>query len=121
MPWQRVNSFLVVLLLILPATMFSQQQMPRNAQKSPHVLQQRDFFSGSLRIHQPLSSSAAIPAFFREAPFKTEGIAVPAAHYYSSCLGFFCRKEWQFEKTTLVPLRFRLGSLDYVNKMEGKK
>jgi hypothetical protein len=39
---------------------------------------------------------------------------------YVQTLGFFCTKEFQLQKLTTVPFRFRLGSLDYVDWMEQK-
>ena len=40
----------------------------------------------------------------------------PFAHW-----GFMCIGEYKLEQKTGIPLRVRLGSLDYVKKLEGKK
>ena len=44
---------------------------------------------------------------------------VPADLYVQN-FGFFCKKELEFEKSVHIPLRFRLGSLEYCNYLEGK-
>ncbi|MFN5423435.1 MAG: hypothetical protein ACK5AO_09225 [bacterium] len=46
--------------------------------------------------------------------------AVVRPDFMSTKQGYVCRQEWKFEKRTGLPIRIRLGSLDYVNKMEGK-
>jgi hypothetical protein len=35
--------------------------------------------------------------------------------------GYFCKKEWMVESVTKIPFRFRLGSLQYNDWLEGKK
>jgi hypothetical protein len=35
--------------------------------------------------------------------------------------GYFCRFEWKLEKYTNIPFRFRLGSVDKIERLEGKR
>lgn len=42
-----------------------------------------------------------------------------AADFYTKQTGFFCNTERALEKKTKIPLKFRLGSLSYTEKLEG--
>ena len=92
---QRLRYFVVVLLLIFCKV--------ANSQEKP-VLPQTFFSIRSAYVK--IDSSSAFNAVRPD--------------FYSSHLSFFCKKELQVEKATTVPLRFRLGSLDYVNYLERK-
>jgi len=114
---QRPYEFLVVLLLILPLTIFSQQQMPRIEQNSPHkVIFSENFL---MKKDSPTRSVRAQETSHLPAPLI--GLQLIEPVFTISSLPFFCKQEYKFEKTTSVPLRLRLGSLEYVNKLEGKK
>lgn len=41
-------------------------------------------------------------------------------NFYTQNFGFFCKKELQLEKVTKIPFKFRLGSVQQCDWMEGK-
>jgi hypothetical protein len=53
------------------------------------------------------------------ASLPAERTVIPADRVVTH-FGFFCRRELELEKTIRLPLRFRLGSLEYCNRLEGK-
>ncbi|PSL35501.1 hypothetical protein [Chitinophaga ginsengisoli] len=40
--------------------------------------------------------------------------------YYQQHFGFFCKKEWNWEKQTQLPVKLRLGSYQEAQRLEGK-
>ncbi|MGL6266633.1 MAG: hypothetical protein ACRC2O_01865 [Chitinophagaceae bacterium] len=78
------------------------------------------------QVEKKLTAFPAIPVIKSTRPVITPFLFTPnplqpvRPDFYNMQLGFFCRQEWKIEKSARIPFRFRLGSIDYVNKMEGK-
>ena len=51
---------------------------------------------------------------------QLKALAVLPANFSTKNLGFFCKQELKFESATKIPFKFRLGSVQYCDKMEGK-
>ncbi|KIC94812.1 hypothetical protein OI18_10115 [Flavihumibacter solisilvae] len=47
--------------------------------------------------------------------YNVQAKAVPA-DFATRNWGFFCKQEWQFEKRTGIPFRFRVGSVEEIKK-----
>ncbi|MCF3110741.1 hypothetical protein LL912_18300 [Niabella sp. CC-SYL272] len=54
----------------------------------------------------------------KAAIFSVKPVALHSVYY--NHLGFMCRQELKLEKATKTSFRFRLGSVEYTDRMEGK-
>jgi hypothetical protein len=125
---QRLCYFLVVFLLIQNGEIFGQKKFPNPVYFQP-VLGFKDLPLHSGSNYLPMGNKFLKKNFYNHLSdgnqrnpggFSLLGNSPVPPSYYSQCLGFFCKKELQLEKITAVPLRLRLGSLDYVNYLEQK-
>jgi len=77
------------------------------------------------------ASNFLLPGLVKNSDFKrfmTSSNKIGSIHYfpivpasfYSYRLGFFCKQEIKFDKISKIPFRFRLGSVDQCDRLEGK-
>lgn len=125
---QRVFCFVVVLIFFFNGEIFSQEKplcvkLPINYNVSLSIDSGK-----SLHLNYVPKSSAHIFTGIKSDSINTNKAAalfvlpgpVLCPSFYSDHLGFFCKKELLLEKAVSVPIRFRLGSLAYVNYLEQK-
>lgn len=85
---------------------FCQQTLQNQQGKSPVIF-----------VEKPVNTTFSLAI----TPFSATGpIFSISPNYYSSHLGFFCKQEIKFEKSTRIPFKFRLGSVQQCDWMEGK-
>lgn len=120
---QRICKIIVVLILMGVSTIYGQDSSPVFMPKS-RVLTS---INGKLVTPSVLCLSqlgqpwgAATPFLWADTSQQKTSQPFNPAFYVNNLTGF-CKVEWKVEKRFNIPLRVRLGSLDYTNKLEGKK
>ena len=63
------------------------------------------------------------PFSLQFSPLRSQfySLAPVPANFYVKNLGFFCKQELKLEAITKIPFKFRLGSVSYCDRMEGKR
>ncbi len=74
-----------------------------------------------------IDNQAALVPFYLQrnsysGPITAQNPSIRQYSYFSprTDWGIICQKEWEVEKATGIPFRFRLGSVEYVDKLEAK-
>ena len=102
------NNFcgLAILFLTIPFLGRAQQaDSVRVSNRNPIIIQPQIF-----------NKYSQLQTISEKGKLQKPNLGSPFAHW-----GFMCVGEYRLEQKTGIPLRVRLGSLDYVNKLEGKR
>lgn len=113
---QRISHFLVVLLLMFSGKIFGQNMVASGLSLNYMSYQKR------VETFKPKFSPRLVLGYSDCTPRHEQFLRVNpvASSYYTNSLGLICLTELKLDKITPLPIRLRLGSLEYVNWMEQK-
>ena len=118
---QRLCSFLVVFLLMFNGKVFGQTGSVLVLEDSTYLLFRSPKKIPTFSVYpSTLNARQTYLGYVGSVYPKISIFNLTSGKLYTDNLGFFCKKELQLDKITTVPIRFRLGSLEYVNWMEQK-
>ncbi len=111
--WNKICGFGTIFFL---SALFSTAQKVKNIRYQPSSLFVSRSLPGNTFIGFSLKEDTSLLKLKAPASIK-----IISQNYYTQHFGFFCKKELALEKATKIPLRFRLGSLQHCNYLEGKR
>jgi hypothetical protein len=88
--------------------------------QTPQPVPSKKMIPDHLEFKRIYASSPSPQAKETFPPIRVTALDNYGGGYYVDHLGFFCKKEIDIQKTLHLPIFFRLGSLEYCNKLEGK-
>ncbi len=119
----RIVLITIGLLLSISASLFSQEEMQLSGQSLSFYAQiltqphSESLFGDNLNL--PLLKKASAPSK-NSTPININSQKMPLVYAYKD-LALFCKLEVKLEKVVKLPVKFRLGSVDYVDWLEGKR
>jgi hypothetical protein len=106
--WNKICGLIAIFFL---CGLFSSAQVPYSIKSLSNKVQKQLLFKPAFTV-QNLSYTALNIS----KPF-----AVISPNYYTQHFGIMCKKELALEKAIKIPFRFRLGSVQQCNYLEGKR
>jgi len=76
--------------------------------------------AGAQSLRLPVQQADTVKRTPLPAYMLTPATSVAPGAYYQQHFGVFCKQEWLLEKQVHVPVKLRLGTYQYTQKLEGK-
>jgi hypothetical protein len=113
-----MKKMILFMLIVIPGLATAQRKKVAAGQLSVaplYPLANKNKLTQSTPLFSAVFSSAQSPAV----PKATSPVG--PRDYYQQSFGYFCKREWNWEKQTKVPMKFRLGSYQETQRIEGKQ